>query len=228
MKRAKITAALLIIWVFAGGISTYAQTSSSQGTGIVRGIVADESGARISWAKVVFAGPTERRETKVNEAGEYSIELPTGSYAIKISADHFCPTPSRLIEVESGKVTTLDCELKPWRTHTGCRGEHDPDAMFERIDEKTAKTFRINIWFLNSETTKDWYEYRKANVEQSLLKLEFDGVVVLADKKISLHKFAHRIKAEGNVIITMGGKTIRAKYSEFDYTKKNPITFLKN
>ena len=225
MRSAKIESTFLIAVLFSITAYTFAQTSSPQSMGRVQGLVTDDHGARIMQAKGIFKGKTEKYEVKVNEEGEYSIELPAGAYIARFGAQNFCTSSGILIKVEANQVTNFDFELRPWGSHAVC---DSLNAEFERIDARTAETFYIDVWFGESETTKEWFEYRTSKSGQNALKAVFGGILVRAEEKISVHRFAHRIKAEGHVVIENGDKTIQAKYAEFDYTKENPILLLKN
>jgi len=225
MRSAKIESAFVVAVLFSITAYTFAQTSSPQPIGHVQGLVTDDHGARIIQATGVFKGKTEKYGVKVNDEGEYRIELPEGSYIARFSAKNFCTSSGILIKVEANQVTNLDFELRPWGSHAVC---DSPNAEFERIDARTAATFYIDVWFGESETTKERFEYRTSKSGQKALKAVFGGIVVRADEKISVHRFTHRIKAEGNVVIENGDKTIYATYAEFDYTKENPILVLKN
>lgn len=225
MRSAKIESTFLIAVLFSITAYTFAQTSSLHPIGRVQGVVTDEHGARIIQAKGVFKGRTEKYEVNVNEEGGYRVELPEGTYNARFSAKNFCTSSGILIKVEANQVTNFDFELRPWGSHMVC---DSPNAEFERIDARTAETFYIDVWYGESETTKEWFEYRTSKSGQNALKAVFGGIVVRADEKISVHRFAHRIKAEGHVVIENGDKIIQAKYADFDYTKGNPILLLKN
>jgi Carboxypeptidase regulatory-like domain len=197
---------------------------SSQPSGRVKGIVADESGARILKAELVFESETFKSKAITDEAGEFAVELPIGDYQISVKANGFCPHQQRLV-VESSTRITLDIALKAWASHVGC-GNREPGSIFERTNG-LGKTDRVTIkykdgsgWYENSvKVSKDWYEYRRYHEVQ--VWGSFANLNVYADK-IMLHRFSYRLKAIGRVVIDKDGQRTEGKYAEFDFSKQEP------
>src|SRR5262249_36632507 len=145
MRSAKIESLFQIALLFSITACTFAQTSSTQPIGRVRGLVTDKQGARIIQAKGVFKGITKIYEVKVNEEGEFNIELPAGSYIARFSVQDFCSSSGILVKVEPNQVTNFNCELRPWGSHVVC---DPPSAKYERIDARTAEVYTdVSIWY---------------------------------------------------------------------------------
>src|SRR5208282_5135064 len=84
-------------------------------TGTINGIVTDPHQAVVSGARV---STTERatgatRETASNGDGVYSIpNLPLGVYDVRISASGFAVSEFQGVQLQAGRASTLDAELK--------------------------------------------------------------------------------------------------------------------
>ena len=84
-------------------------------TGTINGIVTDPHQAVVSGAHVAA---TERatgvtHETVSNGDGVYSIpDLPTGVYDVRISASGFAVSEFQGVQLQAGRASTLDTELK--------------------------------------------------------------------------------------------------------------------
>lgn len=227
VRRAKRVAILLMI-LFAV-VSVSSSAISRQEKGKVKGIVTDANGARVELAVLTFENGNEKFQAKTNEAGEYEIELPIRIYQVKVTALAFCPTQVK-VEVKPSAPTHMDFALKVTGSHNPCGG-YTPTISFRRTDE-SEKVYAIEIgyedgtnWFeFTAETTDDWYEYKKfRNIK---VVLRFDRYSIRANK-ISLHRFLHRIKADGDVVVEDGKTVTKANYAQLDYTKSDPVIRLR-
>ena len=80
--------------------------------GTVTGRVVNTHGKAIADANVVATSDGDV-ETKTNVKGEFSIELPPGSYRLRFEADGYASTTLRLpVSVEAGKTTKLDSRVE--------------------------------------------------------------------------------------------------------------------
>ena len=204
--------------------------SIKQQTGQVKGLVTDLSGARIPNAQMVFESLDGQQNIRTNDAGEYEISLSPSVYNVKVQVPGFCGIQKR-IEVKAAALSNADFALKVSASHTTCEGD-TPSAIFFRRVDKLGKPYSIeigyedrNYWFeVTTETSGDWYLYKAyGNIK---VVVRFREFVIQADK-ISLHKYADQITAEGQVVIENENNKIKAKYVEFDFTKDKPILRLK-
>lgn len=110
LTRKKIgTVCALAAVVLACGLSILAQ----QGTGEVRGQVADEAGAVIVGANVTVTGADGKQvSATTNETGEYVISnLAPGKYAVLASEEGFAPYENADLTVAAGRRDTLNILL---------------------------------------------------------------------------------------------------------------------
>jgi hypothetical protein len=84
-------------------------------TGTINGIVTDPHHAVVSGAHVTATEQTTGviHETVSNGDGVYSIpELPAGMYDVRISASGFAVSEFQGVQLQAGRASTLDSELK--------------------------------------------------------------------------------------------------------------------
>ena len=55
----------------------------------LRGVIVDQMNARVARAKVLIVSGSHRREVFSNEMGEFSVEVPSGTYQITICQPRF-------------------------------------------------------------------------------------------------------------------------------------------
>jgi hypothetical protein len=82
--------------------------------GAISGTVEDPSGAVIAGAKVIVAGPVDRRETTTGEDGTFFARaLTPGKYTIKVEMSGFKAAEIKDVEVFVGKTSTIRVVLQP-------------------------------------------------------------------------------------------------------------------
>lgn len=84
----------------------------AQQTGIIQGVVTDETGAVIPGASITITGPAEfSRTVTTDETGNYSIPgVPPGSYTLSVASTGFAPF-RQTVDVAGAKTVTLDAAL---------------------------------------------------------------------------------------------------------------------
>jgi hypothetical protein len=85
-----------------------------ENTGSIQGVVKDSSGAVIPDAKVTASGTNLIRpiDIKTDSAGSYTFpKLPVGTYTITVSQTGFKTVSQQEIDLQLGKVATIDFEL---------------------------------------------------------------------------------------------------------------------
>ncbi|GEM_PF-2890121 len=227
MKKAKLFLSNLLLTA----LMIPAIGQSPQPSGRVKGIVADESGARIAQAEVSFESEAFKSKVITDEAGEFEAELPLGEYQLSVKANWFC-TYRETIQVKTSAILTLDIALEALASHSPVTcGKKEPGSIFERTNG-VGKTEAVTVkykdgvgWYENSvKVSKDWYEYRQFQNIQ--VWASFANLNVYADK-IMLHRFSYRLKAIGNVVIEKNGQSTKGRHAEFDYSKKESFIQIK-
>jgi len=110
LNRAAIAAPAL-----ADKMQSETPSAASIGNSTVSGIVTDQTGARISGAKVTLAriDSAERRDVTTNQNGSYAIDrLVPGEYALEVTAKGFAPSRQTGIEVSASQPTIADVALR--------------------------------------------------------------------------------------------------------------------
>lgn len=84
--------------------------STSQVLGTLRGRVTDRTtGTGLAGALV----STEDGSTSTDQSGYYILDLPPGTYTVRVSAPGYTPAEKTGVQIESGKITTVNFELTP-------------------------------------------------------------------------------------------------------------------
>lgn len=197
-----------------------------QQIGQVKGVVTDIQGARIPESKVVFEDAIGKLQTKGNEAGEYSMDLPIGVYSVTVSSPWFCNFRRFAFQVKPNAQTTLNAALRAFGTHVGCGNTES----FEMVKADTGEPTFIRIQYGERKVDKEKIEYKRVSDgdfgDEELVVL-YDGITIRAEK-IWLNKSSKYLEAEGDVVIEQGRQVIKVKRAEFDYNAKNPIVRLEN
>jgi Carboxypeptidase regulatory-like domain/TonB dependent receptor len=104
---------LMIVAILAGAMATV--TSAQVPTSTINGIVTDPHQAVVSGSHISATNVATGiiRETISNADGLYSIpNLSAGSYDVRIEAAGFAAGDFKSVQLEAGRVTTLDASLK--------------------------------------------------------------------------------------------------------------------
>src|SRR5690242_18252701 len=89
-----------------------ARLSAQQTTGILRGVVTDESGALIPAATLTVTGPGGfRRNVQSQADGAYTmVGLQPGKYTVRLTVPGFAPFQQQM-EIAGGKTVQMDISL---------------------------------------------------------------------------------------------------------------------
>jgi hypothetical protein len=204
MKSIKIATGLSIAMFFVFTTFCLAQTASSQKTGRVKGLITDEAGSRIATAEITIENQSYHSQIKVDEAGEFELALPQGSYEIRISANGFCSFRYKEIIVKPDDVLTLNLTLKVRRpSPAGCLNRD----IF-KLSGVTEEADYIGISYIEMTQGYHTREYRggfSPSVGDIDLRATYRGIDLTADK-IILNTQTFDLVATGNVVVIDGKK----------------------
>ncbi|MBV9146983.1 MAG: carboxypeptidase regulatory-like domain-containing protein, partial [Acidobacteria bacterium] len=95
-------------------VASFCSLALAQGTGTLRGKVADPSGAVVPGAVVTLKSATgETRSASSGADGSYAVNgLSAGQYSMSVSAQGFAPFTKTGINVAAGRPQTLDIPLE--------------------------------------------------------------------------------------------------------------------
>src|SRR5262249_31214502 len=107
-RRTEITNKLMIITVIS---LISAQTIFAQDKGFLKGKLTDSIGGAIANNRIYIEGLTTS-ETKTDEDGNFSLELPAGTYRIRTDKiPGFIPFERDKIRIKPDKITNLKVKL---------------------------------------------------------------------------------------------------------------------
>lgn len=108
-RRAAITNKLLIITIIS---LLTTETIFAQNKGYLKGKLTDSIGGAIANNRIYIEGLTTS-ETKTDEDGNFSLELPAGTYRIRTEKiPGFVPFERDEIKIKPDKITNLKIKLK--------------------------------------------------------------------------------------------------------------------
>jgi len=105
---------LFVLTVITLGLVLAAQAQTSRG--VVSGVVADSTGARISGAAVTLTNTetTLSRNTTTNDEGFYRFDaVDLGTYTVTITASGFGTLTKTSVNVSANQISAIDAELQP-------------------------------------------------------------------------------------------------------------------
>lgn len=103
----RFTVCLILLFLFAA--ASFGQTSNAT----IRGRVIDPVGAVVVGTQVTAAGANGRKYTaQTNQAGEFSISVPPGKYAVRVASAGFAPYENTEVEVTANRAASLDVALE--------------------------------------------------------------------------------------------------------------------
>ena len=109
MTRRNRTAAIAAALLLAIGLA--APASAQVFTGRVDVVIEDPTGARLPGATVDLTGPLSQTQTSDAQGQAHFLNLPVGTYAVKVSLPGFAPSTNSIVEVLSGASTPLALRL---------------------------------------------------------------------------------------------------------------------
>ena len=121
MNRMKFLSAVtyLVILGLSPSVSSSGLTSSSPGgaTGRIMGTLLDVNDARVVGAKIKVEGASFYWEGKSDDAGDFTVEVPAGTYRIYVRANGFRPFESALLQAKSDvtEMVNIHLEVQPIR-----------------------------------------------------------------------------------------------------------------
>jgi hypothetical protein len=84
--------------------------SAQQVIGMLEGFAADEQYARVVSATIIFENSSFRKEVETNREGAYKVELPAGTYRVRVQSTGFYSRRFKFT-VEPNVVKTLNVTL---------------------------------------------------------------------------------------------------------------------
>jgi hypothetical protein len=106
--RLKMSAkTLLLALVLCLTVTAVAKQSPSSGNGKLSGMVSDPLGVEVPSARIFIKGKRLKRELWPGDDGTYSVDLPPGTYNVRVTHPGFVPVRKR-VRVARDVVTKLD------------------------------------------------------------------------------------------------------------------------
>ena len=102
---------LLLTLVCCLTVNVAAQQAPMSGNGKLSGMVADPVGLILPNARIVIKGKRLKRELFSGDDGTYSVDLPPGTYSLRVEYQGFVTVRKR-VRVTSDAVTKLDVLLR--------------------------------------------------------------------------------------------------------------------
>ena len=132
--------ALLLFYLIAQ--SVFAATYQEQATGRIKGVLTDPTGALISDASIMIknAALGKERELKSNEEGVFGLDLPPGTYEIKIKSYGFKTVHIKELELKANSVETLKLNLSIDKAVFGPHPIGSRDARIEPLHAPVNQT----------------------------------------------------------------------------------------
>jgi hypothetical protein len=108
MKQAKYILIVIIVSISAASSATSQLRTNSpkEKTGKIQGVLLDVNDARITGARILIENASLKRELRSASEGDFQIQLPAGSYQIKVQANGF-----RKFELSPFKVKANVAEM---------------------------------------------------------------------------------------------------------------------
>ena len=109
MRQPKYILLIILVSILATMLCVGQQRTSSgrqKTDGKIQGVLLDINDARIVGAKIIIEGAQLKRELKSGDEGNFEIQLPAGSYQIRVEANGF-----RKFELSPFKVKASVTEM---------------------------------------------------------------------------------------------------------------------
>jgi hypothetical protein len=220
--------------------------------GQVTGTVIDLNDARVAGANITVEGEGLTRTTVTAEDGTYRLELPAGTFRIRVARTGFCPAsraPFRTVESTSiiFNFTMIPCslvnELKMEKgKYAGERDRYKDPFKEEAIPVAGARTPALDLLVRYGSRQEDGtkIEYKgavvsydsfsgptgSARVDKYLgASISYDSLMIRADKVV-VDRNSLRIEAEGNVVVEDGKQRRCGKRAEVRFESGAPIVKL--
>jgi len=120
----------------AAALALAAPAAAQISTGRIDVTVEDQAGARQSGVVVELGGAELRTQTTDASGEAHLMNLPAGTYSVKLTLTGFAPHTSSRVEVESGASTALDVRLQP----TGATEAADTAIVAPVVDARRSTT----------------------------------------------------------------------------------------
>ena len=220
--------------VFAGLTSA---TNFPQEVGRVKGKITDNYESVVTNKQVIFESEEKKYETKTNDIGEYSIELPVGIYKVTASTLGFCPYQRALFRVSPSSQTMINLVLYacPLVTYINSDDKGNYWEQCRYTDQFTNESIQLQsqniesnvllIRFGEKQQDKDSVKYRGAKVPNDDYlgaMASYDALTIYADT-IRFNKDTLLLQGEGHIKLEDGSHQFTMQFVEVDFKAKNPL-----
>jgi hypothetical protein len=222
-------------------VSTYtcgaAELSSRvEPTSQLSGTVFDINEARVSNARVTIEGMGIKLTVTTDQAGQYNIDIPYGTYALEIDQSGFCRHKRPPFRVSSPKVvlnfTLQVCGIALTVTadETVCVPVDPFNTELVPMSNAGGPGLNAHVRYASRQQMGNVVEYRGRTAQRTPdgrahppygLTLEYSLLTIRADV-LRLNKETRRIEAEGNILVEDGKSSIHATRIVADISGDEP------
>jgi len=113
MKPGKIVACIALFQLLCGwGTVQSSSLAARPKPGKIMGVVLDKYDARVVHAAIKVEGPGFKWSGETDDAGDFAVKVPAGTYRIYVSAPGFRSFESSFLTVKSGVVEMVNLHLE--------------------------------------------------------------------------------------------------------------------
>jgi len=233
--------------------ASHDQSSTSKQTAQLSGTVVDMNKSRVSGATVTVDGEGLTRAVATSEDGTYKIELPAGTYRIKVTRPGFCPARrASLRALSSARVIVnfilIPCPIVNEITIKNDQYVGEKDRYKDPFKEEvfplvhpSGAPLELLVRYGSRQGNQNLVEYggtvvpyeEHADTQTGSVRREkylgvtisYDSLTILADK-VRLDPKAFRLEAEGNVVVEDGKRCVQARRAVADLKRDEPLVEL--
>ena len=218
--------------------TSYGQSFTPKQTSQLSGTVVDMNESRVSDAAVTVEGEGLTRTVATSEDGTYKINLPVGTYRIKVARTGFCPAhraPFGALPLSSIilNFTLIPCPIVNEITIKNDQYVGEKDRYKDPFKEEvfplvhsTGRPLELLVRYGSRQEDQNMIEYRgtvvpyEAHVDTPRgsahrdkylgVTLSYNLLTIRADK-VRLDSTTFRLEAEGNVVVEDGKRSDKGK-----------------